>query len=431
MKRTLSLALTAALCAAPAAWGTEDAMNQALSLWQQRMAEYNAAVQRAETPEARAAVALPDGYDVAPALWQSISAKTGSRMEEIKLRKGNRKQVVDTYEFEQPWAAPAVVWMLNHPQAFAAVFGGKTKRVSFFADALLGAMNNTHFAHAAAADICPTLAAGGGMREYEILQKIYNRNNDKNTRACAALAMSLLLNNSEMMAGVEGSETMAHAKRVYYLKQALLLADEQTMFGSVSLNEVAETQVYYLKNLAKGARPPRLQLKDLQNRGIEFPEAGKVNLLLFWSPDEPTGAAMAAGAAKLAEQYPGLVVVPVMPEADEDTCHRLAESGVQSAADDAEGSAGKAYRISAVPTAVLVSKQGTVLYYGAPNIQLQAALDAALKREKDAAAAAKPRVIIQETEPQAPAAPPAAAPAPQPAPAGDEAAPGLRAMPKF
>ena len=430
MKRTLSLALTA-LCAAPAAWGTEEAMNAALSQWQQRMAEYEAAVQRAETPEARATVALPDGYDIAPALWQSINAKTGSRIEETKLRKGSKKQVVDTYEFEQAWAAPAVVWMLNHPQAFAAVFGGKTKRVSFFADALLSSMNNTHFSHPSAAELCPTLANGGGMREYEILQKIYNRNNDKNTRACAALAMSLLLNNSEMMAGVEGSESMARAKRVYYLKQALLLADEQTQFGPAALNEVAETQVYYLKNLAVGARPPHLQLKDLQNRDITFPEAGKVSLLLFWSPDEPTGAAMAANAAKLEQQYPGLNVVPVMPAADEEQRSHPEESGVNTAVDDADGSAGKAYRITAVPTAVLVGKQGTVLYYGAPNIQLQAALNAALKSEKAAAAAAKPRVIIQETVPQAPAAPPAASPAPQPAPAEDEAAPGLRTMPKF
>lgn len=427
--------LTAALLCTPALWATEEAMNQALSVWQQHLTEYEAAVAQAPTPEAKAAVVLPDGSDVAPLLWQSVAAKTGTRTEEVKVKKQTKKRVVDTYEFEQPWAAPAVAWLLNHPHAFAAVFGGKKKSVSYFADALMSSLEKVHYAHPAMKELCTTLTEGNGAREYEILQKIYNNNTDKDTRACAALSMSLMLN-SPMIAGVEGSEAMTRAKRLYYLKQALLLSNDQTMYGNTPLMQAAEQQIYFLKHLAPGCVAQQVTLTDMQGAAHTFPQPGKAHLILFWTPEEATGAKIVEGIGKLKQQYPDLEVVPVMPHADSETVQQLQESGVTTYFDNAEGAAGNAYRIASVPSAVFTNKTCAILYSGFPNMELQTAMDKELGQKKKAEEAAKPKVVIAGND--APAAPqPKAEEQPAPAaatpqPADDkEQAPALREMPKF
>lgn len=412
---------TALLCT-PALWATEAAMNQGLAAWQQRMAEYKAAVAQAPTEEAKAAVALPDGTDIAPVLWQSIGAKTGTRTEEIKHKKETKKNVVNTYEFEQPWAAPAVVWMLNHPQAFAAVFRGKTKQVSFYANALLDAVADVHYKHPAMAELCPTLAESCGEREYRILQKIYRDNESKNARACAALSMSLMLN-SPMLEGVEGSVDMTRSKRVYYLKQALLLSDKDATYGGMSITAAVEQQTYFLQHLAAGCIAPRISVKDMDGAAHDFPEIGKPTLLFFWSPAEESGVAIVSRRDELEKQHPGLVVVPVIPAATPEQLQQLREAGITTYTDDENGTAGQLYRINTVPTALLLNKNARIIYNGVPNIELQTALNTTFSEAKAAAAAAKPKVIVQEA--------PAPKPEPAPKPAEQDTPPDLRAMPEF
>lgn len=420
MKRILFC--TALLCA-PALWATEDAMKQGLAAWQQRITEYEAAVAQAPTEEAKAAVPRPDGTDIAPVLWQSIGAKTGTKTVETKYKKEAKKSIVNTYEFEQPWAAPAVVWMLNHPHAFAAVFRGKTKQVSFYANALLSAVNSVHYKHPAMAELCPTLAESCGEREYLILQKIYRDNESKNARACAALSMSLMLN-SPMLAGVEGSAEMTRGKRIYYLKQALLLSDKEATYGGLPITQAVEQQTYYLQHLATGCIPPRITVKDMDGAAHEFPESGKVNLIFFWSPAEETGVTIVSRREELEKQHPGIVFVPIIPSATPEQLQQLREAGISTYVDDDNGTAGQQYRVSTIPNALLLNKGARILYNGVPNIELQTALDAAFSKAKAAAEAAKPKVIVQE----APAAQPGSAPTPT---AEKETPPDLRAMPEF
>lgn len=429
MKRFL--VCSAVLLCLPSLRASEEAMNQCLTSWQHRMAEYEAAVSQAPTEEAKGAVALPDGVDIAPALWQAIGAKTGTKTVETKVKKETKKSVVNTYEFEQPWAAPAVVWMLNHPHAFASVFRGKTKQVSFYANALLSAVNAVHYKHPAMQELCPTLADSCGEREYLILQKIYRDNESKNARACAALSMSLMLD-SPMLSAVEGSVEMTQGKRLYYLKQALLLSDKDALFGSVPITKVVENQTYYLQHLAAGRIPPRLTVQDLDGETHVFPTTGKVNLIFFWSPAEATGTAIAEQRDKLEQQHPGLEFVPVIPHAAPELLQQLKNAGIQTYVDDEKGTAGQAYRVNTIPNAVLVDKHTRILYNGVPNIELQTALDSAFSAEKAAAAAAKPKVIVQEAPVVQPGSEPKnktqdAAPEPQ----EKETPPDLRAMPEF
>lgn len=419
-----------AILAALPTLGKEDAMKQALTAWDARISEYKAAVAQAPTPDAKAAIAVPDGMDTAPALWQAVCGVTATRQEEVRNRKGEKQlRTVRSYEFEQPWAAPAVARLLSHPAAFAAAVGAdKPKQVTAFADALKKALRDTHYAAPAAAEVCAELSSGTSVDEYDTLEKIYTRNQDNSARACAAMGMSLMLSNP-MVSGVAGSEAMARAKRIYYLKQALLLAKDDTTFGGSPLTEVAKEQAYRLRHLSLGCVPPQITVKDVQGKPHTFPETGKLNLLFFWSPQESVGSGLVGKLAQVQQQYPELVICPICPAlSDEELAAvRDAAGATTLYTDDEKGSAGQDYRISVVPTAVLLGSNSTILYIGYPDMKLQTALETATRPAREQ----KRGTIVIKEEVEQPVLQPGSVPNAAVPAAGEEQPPTLREMPEF
>ena len=401
------------MAATLSAYGTEEAMQHALNTWQQQVSVYEEALKAAENDDARAALVPPNARDIAPLLWQSINTRTGSR------KNPNGKGSIPTYEFEKSWALPAIVWILEHPQAFTAAFSDEEQaQLTWFGNALVESLSRVHFSNPGVGAVCPSLSATSSVREYEILQKIYQRNQNKGARACAALGMSLMLNNP-MVSSIEGSEAMARAKRVYYLKQAILLAGKDTRFGSRPLTEMAMEQAYFLRHLAVGCIAPQLRVRDMEGNVHTFPATGKATLLIFWSPADLAGTNMMRDIDKLKAQYPGIDICPIMPHAEQEAQQQaLQELGIASSyTDDAKGTAGTTYRVAQLPTAILIGKDCRILYGGAPDMKLQQALEKVSAPEK----VARPTIIIKEKAKEK---------APAPAPTEGEI-PGLREMPEF
>lgn len=409
----------AAALLAMSANATEEAMQQALNEWAQQVASYEDAIQNAPDETARAAIEVPTGRDIAPKLWQAINSRTGARANE----KGKGR--IPTYEFEKAWALPGIVWILEHPQAFTAAFTEEEQaQLTYFGNALVDSLIRIHFSNPGIGAAVPSLSATSSVREYELLQKIYQRNQHKPARACAALGMSIMLNNP-MVSSIEGSEAMARGKRLYYLKQSILLSDKNTKFGKRPITELAMEQAYFLRHLAVGCVAPQLKVYDTQGGTRTFPVPGKLNLLLFWSPADPVGSNMVRDIEKLKAQYPGLEVCPVMPHAEAEAQQQALEQlGIAfTYADDAKGTAGRTYRIEQLPTAILVGKRSTILYGGYPDMKLQTALETSIAAEH--AGQKRPSVYIKESET------PAIQPGSQPTAPTDSAVPGLRDMPEF
>ncbi len=413
MKKTFA---AAALALSLASHGSEEAMQQAMSHWNQQVKEYETALQNAPNDEVKESLTAPDAREAAPKIWQAINGRTGSR------KAGKNR--VPTFEFEEPWALPAIVWILEHPQAFTAAFtDDEQAQLTYFGNALVESLINVHFNAPGIGAACPALSATSSVREYELLQKIYHRNQNKGARACAALGMSLMLNNP-MVSSIEGSESMARAKRLYYLKQSILLSEKDTKFGNTPVTTVAMEQAYFLRHLAPGCIAPQLKLSEPGGPTAIFPVKDKLNLLIFWSPANSASCAMVRDIEKIRSQYPGIEIFPIMPHADEESRSQALEAlGIpHSYTDNAQGSAGKTYRIAQLPTAILVSKNSTILYGGYPDMKLQAALEKASAPEK----AARPKVIIKE-EPDTPVLQPGSTPTPK----QDDSVPALREMPEF
>lgn len=386
MKRYLMAAAFAGLMAAPATLANEHDMQRVLSLWDQQMVEYEAALSMAHSDEQRELITPPSADELAPNLWKTVRKQTGTRPVAAsgtttgKQANGRSAQSpaqqVPTYEFEEPWAAPAVIWFINHPDAFARIFSSKPEQVTHFALALMNSVYRVHYSNPLIAKACPTLAAGSSADTYKILEKIYEQNQDPTTRANAALALSIILSNPTM-GTTEGGQAHNRAKRVFYLRQALNLAPDDAMFGSQSLTEAAQEQIYQLGHLAHGTIPPRFQVTGPDGKPAVFPVIGRANLLFFWSPGEDIGLSIMSKQRLLMEKYPQLVLCPIVPHGDAEMLQNiLQENGISICyMDDDKGSVGTAYRVRQLPLAVLLSERATILYIGYPDMQLQTALD--------------------------------------------------------
>lgn len=378
MEKWIIVCTTMVAIAVPALNAGEREMKEALDLWQQRQAEYKAVLEVATTPEQRDSIPPPSADEVAPALWKAIRKQTGTRTETKRARgePSRGESSAPKYEFDEEWAAPAVVWFLNHPETMAKMYEKSPQKLATYAKALLDSVRYRHFASPIIGDACAKLAENTGTDVYEVLQKIYERNTTPAARGAAALAMSVMLSNPTV-AGEEGGLAQARAKRIYLIRQALNLAPQDAMFGSVSLTDAASELIYRIMKLDEGAIPPRMKLIDSQGKERLFPEVGKANLIFFWDPTEDVGVSIMQKQAALLRRYPKLVLCPVVANGERESwLHTMQSNGISTCyMDDEQGTAGKAYRVEHLPHAVLVNEQARVLYHGYPDMQLQAALD--------------------------------------------------------
>ncbi len=422
-------------CSAAPALATPEAMNKALADWRQEVGEYEAALEHAVTPEQKAAIPAPYADRIADALWRSISAKTGQKEETVqptaeerlrgekaKLKKRN------TYEFEEDWAAPAVVWFALHPDSLAKLYEGKPRQLSYFADALLTAIEKKHYLNPAITEAIAKLAESPSERVYGIMERIFTHNGDPSARGCAALAMSIMLNNP-LISAEAGSPAMARAKRIYYLKQAIALTTDSTRFGNALLSDVVLEQSYLLRYLSPGCVPPQVHVTNAQGEVATLPERGKPTLILFWHPGDPMSTDIARRLPSLATKYPGLVLAAITAAGEgEEMARGLAESGVEATfSDDAQNSASTAYRVAQLPTIAFINDRSELLYIGYPDLHLQSAMDSYFnnqgRREHGPVTIREAEPVIQPGSQPVPAQPTEQQPS--------DTAPALREMPEF
>lgn len=437
MNRFSAYLIPAALISAAAtATADQASMDNALEHWNRLMREYQAALKVAQTPNQMEAIRRPNGEEVALLLWHSVNKKTGTRRQLVKPTDEQRmKGAVDsyknvpTYEFEQDWAAPAVAWFINHPEDFATVFNGRQNQVSYFANAMIESVEHVHYASPHIAEACAKLSESPSVRIYELLQKIYTRNQAPEAKASAALAMCILLSNPTI-ASAESSPEMARRKQLYFLRQAIMMAPENAMFGNVTLNHMAAEMTYALTNLSLDCVPPQMQLIDKDGNTVKFPQPGKPTLLFFWTPTDSLGLDIVQRQEQLTNQFPDLVFCPIsvnQPLADWQAM--LQENGISNAyMDNEQNSGGQAYRVSQLPMAVLVNERCRILFIGFPNQQLQAALNNCFKP----AETEKPKVTIDGVDAtvEENVLQPGSRPT-QVEPQGNNEAPPLREMPNF
>ncbi len=412
MNRLLAFVCLAALHASSLNAG-EAALQRALAKWDLQLREWAAAVDQAATAEerARAQAGKPDGMDLAQELWKAVGYRS-------------------MYE---TWACPAVVWWLNHPHALAKVVPPAELKTAF--SRFWKAIDAVHYQDPRIAGACEALSRSNDVRVYRMLAKIYAANPDDRARGCAAMGLALYLNRTNVLSEAEwGGKDMMRAKRLFYVREALLKAPGAP-FGDSTIDKVAAEEVYRLRNLSEGSIPPMVSVLDSGGKAVNLPVRNRPTILLFCTPGDEASASVLSRSVVFQSQYPEFVFCPVISSMSrEEASAALAEQGI--ACDfylDPDGEAARAWRMEEWPRVALISERCRLLYYGAPNLDFQTRLDACkAEREHDAAALKQgaPPSGGNGGRPQ-PARPSAPAASPSPAPGGESEPPDLRPMPKF
>lgn len=415
MNRLLALLGAAPLLAATLL-ADEAALHQALAKWDLQLKEWEAAVQEADTPGERARVQAqkPDGMELAQELWKAVGYRS----------------------MHETWACPAIVWWLNHPHALAQVVPPAELPDVF--SRFWKAIDTVHYQDPRIAGACEALSRSNDVRVYRMLAKIYAANPDDKARGCAALALALYLNRPNAFSEAEwGGKEMMRAKRLFYVREALLKAPGAP-FGNGTVDQAAAEEVYRLRNLSEGSIPPMITVLDKNGKSVTLPVRDKPTVLFFCTPNDEAGVSMLSRGAVFASQYPEFAFCPVISSMSrQEAAAALAAQGVSCDFFlDPRGEAAQAWRMENWPCVALISQRCRLLYYGAPNLDFQTLLDACkAERERDAVSqnegAAKTGSAERSQRHEATAPVPPIKPDAGPLPGTGSEPPDLRPMPSF
>lgn len=382
------------LALSPFAPGDEELMKNALAQWEQQIREWRAAVSQAEgeREKEKARAGRPDGTEIADALWKAVGANS----------------------FREEWACSAVVWWLERPGLFEQTVPAEERKKAV--GALWKSVEEVHYQNPLIAGACAALSRSADVRVYRVLEKIYAANPDDRAKGCAALALAFFLNKTNVFSEAEwGGDEMKKARRVFYVREALLKAADAP-FGESTVGELAEEEIYRLRHLSEGSMAPAVTVIDGSGRAASLPLRGRASVLFFCTPDDEESVAVLKRSAVFQTQYPEFAFCPVVYAPNRDEAERrMALCGI--ACDfflDADGEAARVYRVDRAPAVALVSANRRLLYFGAPDLNFQTRLDDCkreMTRQKEAAA----RESGEE----------------EPPPVEKQAPPGLRPMPRF
>lgn len=414
MNRLLALVCAAPLLAAPL-FANEAALQKALAKWDLQLKEWEAAVEQAATPveKERIQAEKPDGTELAQELWKAVGYRS----------------------MRETWACPAIVWWLNHPHALTQVVPPAELPEVF--SHFWKAIDAVHYQDPRIAGACEALSRSNDVRVYRMLAKIYAANPDDRARGCAAMALALYLNRPNAFSEAEwGGKDMMRAKRLFYVREALLKAPGAP-FGDGTVDEAASEEVYRLRNLSEGSIPPIITVLDMNGKSVRLPMRDKPTVLFFCTPNDEASMSMLSRAAVFETQYPEFAFCPVISSMSrQEAAAALAEQGADCKFFlDPRGEAAQAWRMKEWPRVALISQRCRLLYYGVPNLDFQTLLDACkAEQERDALSLQEGSSSNSPAEP--PRSKPSPAPAVEPADAGplpgtDSQPPDLRPMPSF
>lgn len=367
--------------------GDEVSMKKTLAQWEQQLKEWHAAEEQAVTPQEKDKVLreYPDGADIASALWKAV----------------------DTKSFKEEWACPVVVWWLNHIELFKQIVPPNELQKSVAV--LWKSVDEVHYQNPLIAEACAVFSQASDVRVYRMLEKIYAANPNERAKGCAALALALFLDKTNVLSEAEwGGREMKRAKRVFYVREALLKAPNED-FGTGCVGDIAAEEVYRLRYLTENALPPLVTVKDRSGRAVTLPVRDKYTILFFCTPDDEESISVLSKRAVFQSQYGEFAFCPVITGVSRnEAVQRLSERGIvcdfysddsgdaahawrvhhsrcSAGRQDDSGDVAHQWRVRRLPAVALISDKGRLLYWGASDMNFQAKLDECKQKivEKD------------------------------------------------
>jgi peroxiredoxin len=277
---------------------------------------------------------------------------------------------------KEDWTIPYAAFFLNLTRNLTAVGADGNTGIAFTEERkrALEAFAQNHTIKPGIAPFCIALAESGDPKSLPLLEKIMAENPEEPTKGIAALGAAMLLKSL-------GDAPEVMKKRLTYLRQAIIMAADQTVDG-MSVADIVTDELYVIRFLAKGRTAPDLGGLDVAGRMIRLSELrGKTVVLLFWDAKSPETDKFIGLTNQMSVKYADkpVAILGVTPEA----LDRIRELQGQGAIKwnniiDPEDKLAKEYRIAIRPAAFVISAAGKIEYIGLPGSFAELTVDALL-----------------------------------------------------
>lgn len=345
-----------------AAHATPAAAERARMAYQLGVERWILETRLATTPEEHEAAARnrPDPAQATREVWQAIAP-----------------------ELNRDWIIPHAAWFIEMADSLGAIVaedGANAPAFQAELTQLFDAIRQFHFQSENIIPVCLALARQGGPDRMALLEKIREEHPANTTRGVAALAQSIAMK-------ALGDEPPVIAKRLDLIREAIIHSADVVMFEKTTVAEVAEEELFIIRNLTRGRTAPDLTGTDTAGRAMKLSDhAGKVIVLLFWSAADANAREVIEFAAAIQGRMRGRPVEVIGVNLDPTAMLRPMEADGRVTwrnFSDPEGRLAREYRVGATPTCVVLDGKRVIQQIGPPGPFIEFTALALLETEKE------------------------------------------------
>lgn len=266
-------------------------------------------------------------------------------------------------------------WTIPYAAYFLSITGGTTgPAFTEERKRILETFSQHHTTKPGIAPFCIAVAENGDVKNLPLLEKITAENPEEATKGIAALSSSMLLKTL-------GDAPELMKKRLTYLRQAIIMAADQTV-GEISVADIVTEELYLIRFLSKGRLAPDLSGTDVGGRTIKLSEMrGKTVILLFWDATSPETDRLITITNQMAVKYADkpVAILGITPEALGRIRELQADGSIKwNNLIDPTDKLAQEYRIGTRPAAFVISPAGKLEYIGSPGSFVELTVDAML-----------------------------------------------------
>jgi len=329
-----------------AAHATPAAAERARMAYQLGVERWVLETRLATTPEEHEAAARnrPDPKAATREVWQAIAP-----------------------ELNHDWILPHAAWFIEMADSLSVIVANDGANAPAFQAELVrlfDAVREFHLQSENITPICLALARNGGPDRLALLEKIRNEHPQDSIRGVAALAEAIAMKPL-------GDEPAVIAKRLELIREAIIHSADVVVHEQTTVAEVAEEEIYIIRNLTRGRTAPDLTGIDSAGRPMKLSDhAEKVLIVLFWSAADPNAREIIEFAAALQGRMRGKPVELIGVNIDPTATLRPMEADGRVTwrnFSDPEGELAREFRIGSPPLCFVLDQKRTIQQIGPPG----------------------------------------------------------------
>ena len=327
--------------------------------WESAAESWTLTSRAATTPEAKssALASRPDPLRYARQMWQVISPS-----------------------LSKDWTLEPAAWLLNLTRSLTITNadGATTPAFAQESAAIRKAVTTHHMQSPKLAPMCIALASNQDPGTLSILEKIQSSHPDPKIQGVAALGAALVIKSL-------GDDAEPMRKRLTHLRKAIIQSSD-VKIGDTTVAQIAEDELYIIRNLTKGRIAPNLVGTDAASRPLTLDSTkGKVTMLLFWNTEMPESDRVLEITNNTLRKFKGRPFTVIGVNHDPLTKLRSLEADQVTNwknFSDPEMKLAREYRINTLPQVLILDGERKIHYFGAPGSFAEITAEALLSEAK-------------------------------------------------